>query len=348
MFGAAKRRMTPKNKQSIKKIAANFIRRFHSCFQKHWIIFTIFLTGASWWFSLIITFFGEQFYLIGINEAGNKFMTWQGIVTTAILFLLLFLTSASQIYCEKHNDDKIKLEQINASYVLIEKVLTSVGDVCDNKFNNQIKLIKDIKDGKTAPPQVYSEPCKQLQKILDEISACLATCLQETELRVKKRDIYVSLAYNFPLENEETWQWALAKQEKGLTIKQLLTPKTTFYYLLNNEVEQPLVFFNSKEEAYIQGHYLPDEQDERDRERKLKGSIACYLITIKLDNTTYIRAILSFSTHNKMFVKDNEDKDVLDTVIHNIKETILTDFSKRINIELCNYYLQYLYGNHPT
>ncbi len=217
------------------------------------------------------------------------------------------------------------------------------------KIQYSNKKIIDIKTNNTEPPIVYSEPCVQLQHAILELKNCVAYMLSEKGRKFDPSDLYVSIAYNFPLENKNVWQWADIPNEKGLSIDKLLSKNTTFSYALKNTTEQnPLVFFNSKQETFLQQHYVPDDVDNRDINHNLKGSIACCRINIKKYDTTYITAILSISSYDRQFVDVSafQTKEEIDQKISNIEGNMsrvpILEFTKRIQIELCNYYIQFL------
>ena len=171
--------------------------------------------------------------------------------------------------------------------------------------------------------------------------------LSQNNHRIDKNEICVSVAYNFPQENSTVWKWVNMRDEKGLTIEELSSPETTFQYLLNNANEKsPFVFLNSKQKAYLERHYIPDQEDCRNEEGNLLGSIACYRLSLKKSDTVYVSDILSISTYNKQFVSvDDETVDAsensrINAVKENIRKNILPEFAHRINIELCNITIQ--------
>ncbi len=102
------------------------------------------------------------------------------------------------------------------------------------------------------------------------------------------------------------------------------------------------MFFNSKEDARKQESYIKDGEDVVNENNELKGSIACYKITIKELNDVLIQAILSLSTYNKKFVNTNNKK-TINNVEYNIRQYIINPFINRINVELCLLYLYTLY-----
>lgn len=164
--------------------------------------------------------------------------------------------------------------------------------------------------------------------------------LTQKEYNIREDELYVSLYYNFPLEDNE---WKLADSlspEKGLSINELMDEKSTFSMTLKSK--SAFEFFNSKEQARKSERYIKDEEDRLDENNELKGSIACYKINIMETNKKLIQAVLSITTYNKKFV-NSDDKKKIDNVKFNMDEYILKPFIKRIKIELCLLYLSELY-----
>ncbi len=306
--------------------------------KKHWIVSAVILGCSGWWFSLILTYFGETLKLVQTVDS-NRHLTILGWLFTAlVLGATIFFTIV-----KKYNDDdkssEIEIETLSSGYKLLDDILVSMGKICNNKSNTQIKEISKIKEGKAIPKDVFTNPCEQLKNILNSISECLALMLTEEGHHVRENDIYVSLAYNFPLESKETWKWAENKIEKGMALDVLLKKEnTTISRLLASD--EPYLFFNSKQNAYKADQYFPDDIDRKPGGR-IRGSIACYKINVKYDNEYYVKSVLSISTYDKCFSKVDE-KSEIETIEYNMYEHIAKNFSEQIRVELCNYYMQYL------
>lgn len=76
---------------------------------------------------------------------------------------------------------------------------------------------------------------------------------------------------------------------------------------------------------------------------ELKGSIACYRFDIKKNDKVYVRAVLSITSYQQQFTSDNS-KDKVNNVRENMDDFVISDFEKRIRIELCLLYLAFLQG----
>ncbi len=320
-----------------------------------WIIITIMLSILPFLFSTLLTYFGENWNLIKVTQNKNGvtsrgLSSWGIFVTLAMVIIICILTfyvKHKEFHSDKYNK---QLEIKEGGYNLFDMVLNAVGQICKRKYSRQMKTIVDIKQNGKKPPKIYTKPCDQLEEILSELCNCITYVLSEQSRRFNRNDIYASIAYNFPLENPNVWQWSNVKNEQGLSIDKLTENNTTFSYLMKNATEKsPSVFFNSKQEAYEKGCYQPDECDKYDTNHKLKGSIACFKINLKRLDKTYITAVLGISSYEKQFVdvsnKVKEQEKInqqIENIYKNIENVIVAELSERIKIELCNYYLQYL------
>ena len=238
----------------------------------------------------------------------------------------------------KLNNDKDKRKLF-----VLEQVNAETNKICDNKFITLKKLILKIKNGENVTfPKIVSRPCDQLKHILEKINTCLCKLLSQKEYTIKPDDLYVSLYYNFPLENNEWKQADNLSPEKGLSINELLNDDhSTFSKVLKSR--EPFLLYNSKEKALKNDSYIRDEEDREDNEHNLKGSIACYRIIIKENGREIIKAVLSIGTYDKKFV-NSDDKKTIDNVKFNMDEYILKPFIRRLNVELCLLYLSILYA----
>ena len=312
----------------------------HEWVQKKWLVVSILLSTSSIWFSLILNFLGEELHLIVINDDGKKQFTLFGIISTVIVIGFSCLLATAQRYYEynKLNNDKDKRKLF-----IIEQVDIETNKICDNKYITLKKLLWKIKNGEiTDFPEIVSNPNEQLKHILDKINNCLCKLLSQKEYSIKSDELYISLYYNFPMEND-TWEAADSlSPEKGLSIDELLDEKSTFSHVLHSK--ESLLFYNSKEQARKQDSYIRDDEDHVNENNELKGSIACYRIVIKERKQELIKAVLSITTYNKKFVNSDDEK-IIGNVKFNMDEHILKTFIKRLNIELCLLYLATLYEN---
>lgn len=341
-----------KNKKSEK--FKKFLDSLCQKVDEHWIVVAIFFGGSSLWFSVILGFFGESWGLIerkvnSVTGAQYTTLSIGGIIITVVISFVYVALTLLNRYKEKNNDYEKRLTIAESGYNLFDKILSTVTTICNHKYSTQMKTIEDIKTNNREPPIVYTDPCKQFEIIISQLHECVAFLLSEKGRNFNRNDLYVSVAYNFPLENKNIWKWVDIEDERGLPIEKVIENGSTFSYLLNNSTsEHSSVFFNSKQEAYNSHNYIIDECDKKDANGNLKGSIACYKITLKRLDKIYGIAVLSISSYDNKFVEmsptDDEDKqkEKIENVSANIENFIVSELSVRIKIELCNYYLQFL------
>lgn len=313
--------------------------RLHEWVQRQWLIVSILVSTSSIWFSLILSFWGENLGLIGVDATGKKQFTFIGIILTVLIVGFSLLLVMAQRYYEysKLNTDKDKRKL----YVL-EQVDIETNKICDNKYITLKRRIAEIKKGNINEfPQIVSNPCEQLKHITEKMNNCLCKLLSQNEYSINENELYISLYYNFPMEDN---LWRLTDSiapERGLSINELLDEKSTFSQVLKSR--EPFLFYNSKEQARKMDSYISDGEDSLNENNELKGSIACYRIIINESGQELIKAVLSITTYNKKFV-NSDNKKTIDNVKFNMDEYILKPFIKRISIELCLLYLSILYN----
>lgn len=312
----------------------------------HWIFSIIIVKLSGVWYSLILTYLGEYCHFIKYTN-NARILTPLGWGLTIALLLINIISAIADRYHELHNEEKeanaITLAQRNLYAFINEKV----NSICQTKLYNQILEIEKIRDGKSYIPYIYTKPCNQLKTILEKFTDCVAFLISSKNHRFKSNDFSVSLIYNFPLENDSVWKWSERFSPSTLSTIDLLSPDSTFSYLISDETSDN-VFFNSKQDAYNRHHYIPSKFDEKDKDGNLKGSIGCFYFDFGNSSNVYIRAVLSIDTKRKPIIDESElnnDED-LDYAIyklsHNIIENLIENYKYRIGIELCNCYIQYL------
>ncbi|AGY75863.1 hypothetical protein [Clostridium autoethanogenum] len=320
---------------NIRKSLKGKLIALHKWNQKRWLIVSLIMSTASIWFSLILTFCGQDLNLISVS--GNKrTLTWPGSILTFIVILFSLVVVLAQRCYEyeelNNNKDKMGLQ-------VLQTISTSTNEICDCKYATLLEQIYGIKNNKIKVPQIVSKPKEQLKQIIKCLNESLCKTLSYGDYKINSNEMYVCLHYNFP---EESKEWYLAESvyaERSISTTELLNDNSTFKQIL--DFRQDLIFWNSKEDAKKHNKYIEDEEDQFDENHNLKGSIACYKIQIIFHSTTYINAIISFATYSKRFV-NKKNKNAINTVKYNIKENILSVFKKRINIELCLLYLMKL------
>lgn len=229
--------------------AGNILIRLHSWLQARWFIVSFVLWCSGLWFSLILTFFGEDLHFIAYNDKGKRILTPLGLTLTILVIAWTFLITIAQRYAEhsqrKNADAKIKNE-------LTICVNRSVGNICNNKYNTLISLIDDIEFGRARPKPIISRPCDQLKSITREIADAIISILSvNNKSSIDYNDLYVSILYKF---KGEKWKQTYSHMpERGLSLSEVTTKNgTTFHQAFdanNKNEENGYSFWVSKQEA---------------------------------------------------------------------------------------------------
>lgn len=237
---------------------------------------------------------------------------------------------------------KLNTDKDRRKLFILEHVDIETNKICDNKYITLKKKLFEIKKGHVKEfPQIVSNPCEQLKHITEKMNNCLCQLLSQNEYNINENELYISLYYNFPMEDEIWRQTDSIAPERGLGISELINEKSTFSKVLKSK--EPFLFYNSKEQARKTDSYISDGEDRLNENNELKGSIACYRIATNESGQELIKAVLSITTYNKKFV-NIDNKKIIDNVKFNMDEYILKPFIKRIDIELCLLYLSVLYN----
>lgn len=259
------------------KCLKKLLIRLHEWVQKKWLIVSVLMSTSSIWFSLILSFWGEKLHFIVTDASGKRQFTFLGAILTILVVGFSCLLAMAQRYYEysKLNNDKDKRK-----LVVLENVDIETNKICDNKYITLKKRLWKIKNGQIVDiPQIVSNPCEQLKHILDKMNNCLCKLLYQKEYSINSDELYISLYYNFPMENNVWRQADSLSPEKGLTIDELMDEKSTFSKVLSSK--EPFLFYNSKEQARKLDSYIRDGEDRINENDELKGSIACYRIVVK-------------------------------------------------------------------
>ena len=332
-----------------------FFKKSNVFFCKHWILTTFILKVSAIWYSLIIGFFGEDWNLV-INNNGSRQLTfWGGCFSVLIVIVTIFIAIVER-YNDLFSDEKENAIQTVAEKVLLEKMNSQVIDICKSKFEIQLIAITNAKKNPMWIPSIYTEPCHQIETILNSFLECLISLISTSSHKFSKADFTINLFYNFPKENPDSWQQAQSLTSDGLPLARITGPGSTFSFLL--QTNEPFVFFNSKKEAMYQNNYIKDRSDHLDKDKAPKGSIACYRMDFGNQSGTYIQSVICFATKKERIIDENsyykrykekdkhkaekDIKDAIDTLSSNIYDYLIENFKYRIGIELCNYYMQFL------
>lgn len=342
-----------------KKWIGKALLKYASWQHKHWILSLLLVRLLAVWFSFVVTYAGETLYLIEVLENGRKQFTVFGIICTLLLIAFVTFGEISLKY-DREKDHK-KYER-GAAFML-RNLRDATSTLCDSKYNTLVSVIDNIKKSSGNDiPEIISNPEKQLDGLASQISNCLCQLLQEDKgEKWRVEDVFVSIAYEYPSDAPGQWHWAT--RERGLSLQELFREGTegqisTMVYCLRNKGNK--VFYNSKQTALAEKHYVPDLGDEYDADGNLLGSIACFEDTIKKNDVVYIHYVLTISTYDKKFVSidasnyeaqeeaDTAYQEAEDAVKYNMYKNVVSDFMMRARVEFCLLYLSRLKNQLPS
>lgn len=323
--------------------------------RKHWIFTLIFVNLPAFWLPLLYTFLGVQLKLVAIVEQSCQF-TPIGLVLMIAFFIIVIVGSIATIYDEKTNGKNLEMEGLKARLLeqkenglVLSDLINSANTICESKLStltDQVNNYMDTACSEQAPP-IISNPRKQLDSLSRELSFCLARLLKFQDRR-NVTDLFTSIIYRFPQDDDKDWHWATS--ERGLSISDLFTEKdgrkSTFKCLLDNRGHS--IFKNSKQSAYNDMQYIPDNEDEYTENGELKGSIACFQYEIKKNNKTIIEFVVTITSYSQQFVQGMNDGDeVVKNVRHNLEKIVIPNYIVRAKIELCLLYIKHLNEINP-
>lgn len=326
--------------EKILSTARKFLLKINKINQKQWLICSIFTTTTGVWFSLILSFFGQSLNLLKVAEDGSKSFTTLGIILTALTVGWSMLSLIAQRYSDYHNRNLgITQEDLGEIETVYETLNSSASSVVEHSVLEKTKYIEDVLNNRDTLREPIDKPCIVLKKITSELITVSSKLLSYKKHNIRDKDLYVGIYYNFPLEDENKWYRAdNTRQKRGLAIEDLFKPNTTFFDVLNNP--QSFVFYNDKETAKRQKHYVPDSEDSYDNSDKLVGSIACFKYDITNENT-YVKFIVSIASYGKRFSKSNDDTDIKN-IANNFKYNVMPEYEMLIKNAFCDFYIMHL------
>lgn len=318
------------------KVKNNYGEIIHNITKKHWIWYTFIVFSPTIWFTFIIPVFGTTLYL---KNAEGGFTIVGKIISFFVIAGAVLLALFNNWYASKSEIDKLAILEGENHY--IREIMSCVDSICDEKSRQIRRTIHQVKRDEKASPEIISNPANQLKKILEKINSCLVTFMKESGEKSSYNDFFVTLAYNFPEENQE-WTWLDGTIERGMGLSELtnLECKSTINYLRNSK--KTYYYNNRKEDARKEDRYWYDSIDEtNEANNKPVGSIFCYNFKVKQSNITYVDAVLSISTQQRRFA-DEDDVQKIENAKDNMLLLVGDYFGRRINIELGLLYLDYI------
>jgi len=317
----------------------NYLEIIHNISKRHWIVYTILVSSPTIWFTFIIPFLGQT---LSLKDANGDYTFWGQMISLLVIVATVVVALLNNWYASKTEFGELEILKGKIQY--LEKIMDSVDSICDEKTSQIRKIIHQVKTTEKSSPEIISNPANQLKKILESIKSCLVVFMERPDLRYSYNDFIITLAYNFPEENDE-WVWLEGTIEREMSLANLtdLAKKSTFNYLRTSN--KTYYFNNRKEDAKKDDRYIYDPTDETNavNERPV-GSIFCYNYKIEKGGKTYVNAILSISTQQKRFA-DNEDVQKIANARDNMILLVKDYFGRRINIELGLLYLDYIKNN---
>lgn len=319
------------------KCSKKIIQKVSNFPKKHWFWYTLIIAFPTLWFSIIVPFWGS---MLGLQD--NSGMTLLGTILSFAFSLPVALWVILNNYCSSKSE-KGRLEQLESEISYLGTITENVDKICDEKYDQLRRTIEDVKLGNLQSPQIVTRPSNQLKRIISGITSCLVEFLKTSEQNFQFKDFLVSIAYCFPADDGK-WKWVDGMEERDFTLDDLLAKdcKSTFKYLM--KTGKPYYFNNKKEDAKNADRYYYNKQDELNYESgEPVGSIFCHNFKIKKGSTVYVDAYLSISTTKKRFSVD--DKDICNNTRDNMVSLVKDSFGRRIGIELCLLYLEFLSKN---
>lgn len=159
-----------------------------------------------------------------------------------VFFIIVIIGSVATIYDEKTNGKNLELEELNTKLLeqkengfVLRDLNNSANTICESKLSTLTDQVDYFITHPKETPPVISNPRRQLDSLARELSLCLAGLLKFQDRR-NVTDLFTSIIYRFPQDNDKDWHWATS--ERGLSISDLFTEqdgrKSTFKYLLDN------------------------------------------------------------------------------------------------------------------
>lgn len=329
-----------------KEIIIKFAHNLAEWQRDHVVWSFLLLRASSVWVPMIYTFFGVQLKLVKMDAQTLRFTVF-GFIVIFLVFIVDVIGNVSLNYDNKNNTvEELKEQLANQveNNLVISNLRKGSHNVCDSKLSTLIDQVSFYcSNSQKKPPAIISNPHKQLNVLAKELSGSLASLLKfgkQTDIE----ELFTSIAYRFPQEQDNEWHWATL--ERGMSITDLQCEidgkKSAFMTLL--EKKGHILFKNSKQVAYERNEYIPDDEDEYDERGKLKGSIVCFQSSIKKNDKKLIEFVINISSYSQQFVQGLSDgHDIVQTAKYNVDKVLLPNYIVRIKNELCLLYLEYLH-----
>lgn len=326
---------------------ARFSKALAAFLRQRYISTLIFVKGPAVWFPFLFTLLGSRVGLLKtIDDAATP--TFWGYICMGAVSIWVIICNFALDYDEridgKYDALKSELKEKAESAAILTDLKESMNALCESELRTLIARIDYyLSNPLQQPPELVSNPEKQMDSIADELSKRIGHLLKFDQERYGQGALHTSIIYCFPQEKTDSWH--CATPPRGLPVSELLKKsgnrQSTFLFLLKSN-RGPAVFFNSKQAAYEKDRYIPDDEDCYDEDDKLKGSIACfhYRVMDRTD-TMIIDFVITITSYNRRFVEDGNSEEVR-KIREYIDHVIMPGYVVRTKIGLCLLYLSHL------
>lgn len=311
------------------------ISRWHN---DKFIVVSLISTLLGVWLPTTLDYLDAYIPLFVIDAESNVRRPKKVVFVIIILSMLWSLIVAiADRYNNKNNETMgISADTIGHTETIYETVGASVSTVHNDIVSRKIDFLHDALSGIADPNLYIGKPCEDIKRISSEISNTLSRLLTSKHFNIRNTDIYTTVFYSFRGDNGKWHRADSEKHESGLSIDSLLSAGSTLYEALHSV--DNFVYFHSKEDARRQNKYLPSALDQSTKDGKLKGSIACYRLTVVKGGNTYIQCVICVATYNKQFSPDSKEG-TIQNIKHNIENNLLNEYEPLLKGALCDLYI---------
>lgn len=313
------------------------LKKINNFNQQRWFIFSLLTTTSGIWFSFILTFFGEPLHLIIVDENNKRSFTFWGIVLTVITIGWSLISMIAQRYCEYHNRKiEITEEDLGETETFYQTINNSSFNILEEQIFEKISYIEQCQNDSSFLSNQPYKPCQILKTTSSEMIQALSKLLVSASHPIKEKDLYTDIFYSFPLLENEKWHHADNKRSRrGLNFKDMLKENSTFYEAINSTAG--FAFYNDKNEAYKNNHYIKDKSDIIKKGR-IEGSIGCFCYTVEKDDV-YIKFVITLASYGKRFAKKESE---VENILKNLRTVVFPEYELLIKNALCDIYIEQL------
>lgn len=315
-----------KQKYKVRRFATKFDNAYNRIIENHPSSrFLILLVSSCW--SIVLTYAGKDLLLR--SDTGLSFFGW--VITIFVVVCQTTVTSYDA-YKKKYKTAKEQEKLIHENAIL-KTLHVAFDELCDEKSSSLLNSINN----NLSNVDIVADPKSQLKLLLKKLEVAVSEMLSEKSYRINSEEIRANMFFNFDNDG-----WRQINDNEGFIKKEtVLKEKSTFKYLINESLRD-MVLFCSKHDAFINGRYVPEPADDRNKNNEIKGSIFGYKFARNI-NGRNIQVAIFCATYNKTFIDMNIiNDDAVETMTYNLKNVILKNFEKRAIIELETLYLEEL------